>query len=312
MKIPIVFIGTSQIGALLLESLFHDDRFEIKLVITQIDRPAGRKMELRYPPIKVKALELGLNVYQPENINSIDALGRVREAFPEMVVLFAYGQILGTDLLKLPKWGCLNVHASLLPQYRGASPVQQALLNGDEDTGITVMQMVEKMDAGPFYEQFDLPVSEDDDAVTLSEKLAALSAQKAPDTFYEIAQGNLSSEHQDDSKASYCKKIRKADGEIDWQQSAEEISNQIKAYSGWPGSYTFWSGKRLKVLRARALNETTDGPPGSVYQEQDQVMVASKDGALALEEIQLEGKKPQPLSEFLKGHSDFVGSKLEK
>ena len=305
-KISLIFIGTGNIGAPLLEALVQDERFDVKLVITQVDKPVGRKLELTPSPIKVKSEELGVESFQPEDINSPDSLKQIKNVAPDMIVLYAYGQILSKELLDIPKLGCINVHASLLPKYRGASPVQQSLLSQDEKTGISIMKMEEKMDSGPVYKQFELPISDDDNALTLTDRLANLSAHETPDLLYTIAQGGLSPTPQDDSQASYCEKIKKSDGQINWNEDAKVIHAKIRAYTGWPGTFTFWNNKRLKIISAKpdAYDEIE---PGKVIEKDHLIFIGTKKGSIVPDDVQLEGKTVQDINAFIKGYPDFVG-----
>jgi len=310
-KIPILFIGTADIGAPLLRALAADSRFEVKLVVSQPDKPAGRKLELQPTPIKAEALKLGLPVFQPEKINKPEALEELRKHKPEMIVLMAYGKILKKELLDLPPMGCINVHASLLPRHRGASPIQNCLLTGDTKTGISIMRMGEGLDDGPVFKTFEIPILAEDNAETVWEKLAQLTAEKTADTLVSIAEGKLVAKPQDDSKATTCTLIDKANGEIHWNEPAETILRKIRAYAGWPGTYTFWNGKRLKILKARASDFQTADKPGTITQKDSQIIVATGKESIELLDIQLEGKKAQPISEFMKGQKGFLGSQLE-
>lgn len=308
-KINCIFIGTDKIGMPLLQTLVKDDRFDVKLTVTQIDKPAGRKMKLTPPPIKVKSEELKVKSYQPDSINSPDSLETIRKIKPDMIVLMAYGQILSKELLDIPEFGCVNVHASILPKHRGASPVQQSLLHLDAVTGISVMKMAPQMDAGPVYATSKIPIEEWDDAITLSDKLAELTAQRTPEILDEIVNADLKAEPQDHSSATYCQKIHKNDGHIDWSESAQKISAKIRAFAGWPGTFSFWDKKRVKILSAKPSDKPLSDLPGTVFSDNG-VFVACKEGALELDQIQMEGKNPQNVTEFIKGYSDFTGSKL--
>jgi len=309
-KINITFIGTANIGAPLLQALHKDKRFEIKLVITQVDKPSGRKMKLTASPIKLKAEELGITVSQPENINSENSIKQIKKSGADIVVLMAYGQILKIELLELPEYGCINVHASLLPKHRGASPVQQSLLHQDEETGISIMKMAEKMDAGPVYTESKIPISDEDNAITLLNKLAKLTAEKTPDVLFEIVEDELVAHHQDHQHTTYCQKVHKSDGAIDWNESADIISAKIRAFAGWPGTYTFWSNKRIKILSAKSYSYDGTEESGSVIRQGNAVLVKCKKDALLLGELQIEGKNPQSTDEFIRGYEDFIDSHL--
>lgn len=307
-KLSIVFIGTGAIGGSLLENLAENENFVVKMVITQVDKPAGRKMKLTPSPIKLVADELGIPVFQPESINSEESLEKIRALAPDMIVLMAYGQILKKELLNIPKYGCINVHASLLPKHRGASPIQQSLLERDEIAGISIMQMVEKMDAGPVFKRFELSISPSDNAISLSERLANLTGHKAPDVLTMIAEHGLEAIPQNEDKATYCTKIKKSDGQIDWLEDGRSILAKICAYAGWPGTFTFWDGKRLKILSAHY--DDLDDKPGCVFEKDHLIMVGAGKGSIVLDRLQLEGRSPQSVSMFIKGYSNFINSKL--
>ena len=309
-KISLIFIGTGNIGVPLLEALAEDERFDVKLVITQVDKPAGRKMELTPSPIKQKADELGIEIAQPDKINEVENVKKCEKIKPDMIVLYAYGQILSKELLDIPKFGSINVHASLLPKYRGASPVQQSLLSQDEKTGISIMKMEEKMDSGPVYKQFDLQISDDDNALTLADRLANLSAHEIPDLLYTIAQGDLSPAPQDDSQASYCEKIQKSDGEINWNEDAKTIHAKIRAYTGWPGTFTFWDNKRLKIISGQA-DAYDEMEPGKIIEKDHLIFIGTKKGSIVPDNVQLEGKTVQDINAFIKGYPDFIGAGLD-
>ncbi len=308
-KHNIIFIGTGKIGTPLLEALAKDERFDVKLIITQIDKPAGRKMQLMPSPIKLTALDLGLKIYQPDNINSKESIDLIKKINPDMIVLMAYGQILKRELLGIPKFGCINVHASLLPKYRGASPIQQSLLNQDEVTGISIMEMEEKMDTGPVFRASDLFIEENDDAVTIYERLANLTAYKTPNILDDIAEGRAEAKIQDNSKASYCQKISKSDGQINWGEPADVIVAKIRAFTGWPGTFTFWNGKRLKIINGKSDEFTSK--PGLITEKDHLIMVGTGKGSVILDKVQIEGKSIQSVDEFTKGYQDFIGNALK-
>jgi len=309
-KIKIIFIGTDDIGVQLLEALFKDERFEVALAVTQTDKPSGRKMLLSASPIKLKAIDLGIEVFQPENINEQDSIKKIKKLHPDMIVLMAYGQILKSDILESPEYGCINVHASILPKHRGASPIQQALLHHDRETGISIMKMAEKMDAGPVYVTSKIAIFDYDNAITLHEKIAKLTANLVPEVLSEIAKDGLTPRHQDHSKATYCQKIHKTDGNIDWSEPADTIYSKTRAFAGWPGTYTFWNGKRLKILSATPLPYYGNEQPGTVFDYDGDIIVTCGKDALILKVIQMEGKNSMKIDEFVRGYKDFVGNVL--
>lgn len=307
-KIRLLYLATAPIAMPLLRSLAGDERFEVALVITGPDRPAGRAMKLTPPEIKTAAVSLGLPVFQPENVNAPETAERFRREAPDLAVVFAYGQILSQSLLDIPHSGCVNVHCSLLPKYRGASPIQAALLAGETETGISLMKMEASMDTGPVYDQATLPIDSDDDALTLRDKLADFSAEKTPDVLALIAAGQLPPRPQNHPEATHCKKISKEDGHIHWEEPAEMIARRIRAYAGWPGTYALWKDKRLKILKVQAIDEP--GAIGLVRKADGRVLVGTGNGSIALLSVQPEGKAVQSIDEFIKGHAGFCGEHL--
>lgn len=302
-KIKIIFVGTDLVGSELLRKL--SKLFEVALVVTGQDKPAGRKLQLQPSPIKLVAEELGLEVFQPIDINADLSVRRLANLSPDMMVVMAYGQILSREVLDIPRIACLNVHASLLPKYRGASPIQASILNMDRKTGVSLMKMVSKMDAGPVYKQFELPIGVGDTGQTLSDKLAKLSAEEIPKALIGVENG-LEAEPQDESKVTYCGKISKADGLIDWNRPANEIMAQMRAFDPWPGTYTFFDNKRLKVLSAETREGAPSGEPGLVKRDG----IVCQDGMILPLELQMEGAKVQSLHDFINGHANFIGSIL--
>ena len=261
-------------------------------------------MELKPSPVKEVALKLGLEVFQPEKIN--DSVDELQALDADIMIVMAYGQIVSQEVLGVPKKACLNVHTSLLPKYRGASPIQSAILAGDDETGVSLMKMELKMDAGAVYKTFPQAI-EADTTASLTEKLAALTADKVPDALVEIANGTLEATPQNEDEVTYVTKISKADGNIDWSEDAEVIERKVRAFNPWPSAYTFFNGKRLKIVEAAAASGDHEGENGMV--EEDGVVCAT--GRLRLMKVQLEGKKVQDYQEFLNGNQDFIGSVLK-
>ena len=309
-KIKIIFAGTASIATPLLRSLSEDDRFDICLVITQIDKPAGRKMELSHSPVKKEALDLSLNIFQPENINSAESIEKIVSEKPDAIIVMAYGQILSPKVLAIPSQGCLNIHASLLPKYRGASPIQSALLNGDKETGISLMKMAEHMDSGAVYEEFVTAINDSENSIELSAKLGQLTAQKIPDAVFDAVSGKIKPAGQDEKMVTYAVKISKNDGNINWSESAEKINRKIRAFAGWPSAYTYFSGKLLKILSAEVKTASAKAEPGTVFKENNEILIATTDGAIAPLKVQIEGGKPQSIKDFINGNSGFINSKL--
>lgn len=298
-------MGTGEIGNELFLALKKDTRFELACLVTGPDKPMGRKMVLTPPKIKEGAEEMGVEVFQPTNINELESIEKIKAYGADFIVVMAYGQLLTEAILNTPKIDCLNCHTSLLPKYRGASPIQTALLNGDQETGISLMRMVKKMDAGAVYEKFKLSI-QDENAEELSQKLAILTAKKVPEAIIKIAKGELKATEQDEVEVSYVKKISKAEGHINWNESAEVICRKVRAFYPWPSTYSFMNEKRLKILKAEYNSEKHHQPPGTITKQG----IACKEGYLVPEIIQPEGKKPQAFLEFLNGNHNAIGAKL--
>ena len=305
----LVFMGTPDFAVPVLEALIG--RYEIVAVVTQPDRRARRGRKLEASPVKVVALAHDLSVLQPPSLRQPDAVAELRALAPDVIVVAAYGQILPAEVLAIPPRSCLNVHASLLPRYRGAAPVAAAILAGEEETGVTIMLMDEGMDTGPILSQATCSISPQDTRRSLSARLAQLGANLMMDTLPRWLAAEIEPQPQDHSQATYCRIIAKEDGLIDWSQSAVEIWRRSRAYHPWPGAYTFWRGKLLKVLRAEALPQWSgEGEPGQVMALDEGLAVVTGEGALLLSEVQLAGKRALSAEDFARGQRDFVGSVL--
>jgi methionyl-tRNA formyltransferase len=287
--------------------------FDVVTVVTQPDRPAGRNREPSISPIKRAAWEMNLPVWQPERVRAPESVQRIREVAPELVIVAAFGQILPQTILNIPPWGCLNVHGSLLPKLRGASPIAYAILEGYSETGITTMMMDAGMDTGPILSQGRTTITPEDTAVTLGARLSTMAADLLVETLALWLQGNLLPKAQDDDRATYTRIIAKDDGLVDWSNSAETIWRMIRAYDPWPGVYTLWNGRRLKILQALPASGYIGGAPGVVERAShpdSTVSVQTGDGLLVPLRLQLEGKKPMDVGEFLRGQPQLVGARL--
>lgn len=305
----IVFMGTPEFAVPALEALA--DAHQVVGVVTQPDRPAGRGRRLAPSPVKQVALERGLSLSQPHSLRTPEAVAQLSAWKPDVIVVAAFGQILPQDVLGLPPHGCLNVHGSLLPHWRGAAPVAAAILAGDEVTGVTIMQMDAGLDTGPVLAQREETILPDDTQATLEERLAYLGAELLVETLSAYLAGNLLPRPQPEEGATYAGQLRKEDGLLDWSRPAVELDRQVRAFTPWPGAFTTWRGQRLKVLRVVPLPEWHgDAPPGTVIVLADGVVVATGEGALRLEEVQLAGKRPMDIAPFLRGQRDFAGSAL--
>lgn len=280
-------------------------------VVTQPDRPAGRGRRLTPSPVKQVALERGLPLAQPQSLRTPGAVAQLAAWEPEVIIVAAFGQILRQNVLDLPPHGCLNVHASLLPRWRGAAPVPAAILAGDEVTGVTIMQMDAGLDTGPILAQREERLQPDDTRATLEGRLARLGAGLLVETLPAYLEGNLLPRPQPEEGVTYARQLRKEDGLLDWSRPAAELDRRVRAFTPWPGAFTMWHGQRLKVLRAVPLPAWRgDAPPDTVVALADGVAVAASEGALRLEEVQLAGKRPMDIAPFLRGQHNFVGSRL--
>ena len=304
-KHKIVFMGSPDFALSTLRALHA--QYPVVGVVTQPDRAAGRGRELKPPPVKELALELGIPVIQPEKLREPDAMLQLREWSPDAIVVAAFGQILRQDVLELPRFGCINVHASLLPRWRGAAPINAAILYGDEETGVTIMKMDIGLDTGPILTQRSVRIKPDETAGSLFGTLSTLGADLLLETLPGYFAGEIKSRPQPEESATYAGMMKKQDGELDFSQPAADLERKVRAFNPWPGTYFDWDGGRLKVHRAsvRAGKKRTgertvyDGMPA----------VSTSDGLLVLEEIQPSGKKRMPGKAFLAGAREWSAEK---
>jgi len=304
-----VFMGTPDFAVPVLEALVG--QYQVVAVVTQPDRAAGRGRRTKFPPVKKTALAHDLPLLQPPSLRRPEAAMELRELAPDVIIVAAFGQILPPEVLTIPPHSCLNVHASLLPRYRGAAPIAAAILAGEGQTGVTIMLMDEGMDTGPILAQAECKIKPRDTTGSLSVKLAHLGADLLVETLPRWLEGQTVPQPQDNSLATYCQMITKQDGLIDWSLPATDLWLRVRAYDPWPGAYTYWRGKRLKILRARPVTVgTSDEEPGRVISLDDGVAVVAGTDALLLEEIQLAGKKALAAQEFIRGQRNFIGSVL--
>jgi methionyl-tRNA formyltransferase len=300
-------MGTPEFAVPCLQALIETQ--EVVGVVTQPDRPAGRGNQLRPSPVKVIAEAAGLPVYQPKSLRKEEAAEPLRDWGPDIIVVAAFGQILRPHVLYLPPRGSLNVHASLLPRWRGASPIQHALLAGDAETGITLMRMDAGLDTGPMYVQESLVIDPRETAATLHDRLATLGAEMLRRHLDDIMAGRILPTPQPEAGSTYAPMIHKEAGAIDWQQDVVALDRLIRAMTPWPGAYTWWNGEPFKIARARpAAGELPAGPPGLVARAGGQIVVLAADGGVVLEEVQPSGKRAMSPEDFARGHPAWVGS----
>ena len=311
MSVPpwrIVFFGTPSFALPTLRGLL-DGPDEMVGVVTQPDREKGRGRKIVISPIKELALRHGLTPLQPEKVKEEAFQEAVQGLHPDLFVVVAYGQILPKPLLNIPKYGAVNVHASLLPRYRGAAPIAWAILKGEKVTGVTTMVMDEGMDTGNILLQAEVPIGREETCENLHDRLAPLGAQLLSITIERTKAGDLRAVPQDHSRATYAPPLKKEDGHIHWEKGAGEIDRQVRAFNPWPGAFTKWGDRLVKIYRGEIRERTAEGKAGAVvWVGSDFVEVAAGEGSYLIKEVQLEGRKKMTLREFLSGHSISVGT----
>lgn len=312
----IIFMGTPELAATVFEKLIESDH-NILAAVTQPDRPVGRGKKIKYSPVKELALEHNIPVLQPIKAREEDFIKELENYNPDLIVVAAYGQILPESILNLPKYGCINVHTSLLPKYRGASPIQWAIMNGDEKTGVTIMHMEASLDTGDIIIQEEVIIDKKETAATLHDKLAICGGNLLLEAIKLLEEGRAPRIKQDDSKATYVKTIDKSEGSIDFSEPAQVIERKIRGLNPWPSAYTFLKGQNLKVWEAQVLREdearlsSKEAIPGQIIDVSDKgLIVKTGDGYLNLLEIQLAGKKRMKVADFLRGNKVEVGTEL--
>ncbi len=302
MAYRMLFFGSATFSAPLLETLAQDKRFEVIGVVTQPDRPVGRKGELTPPPIKTTALNLGLPVFQYESVKPTEVIAELKEKQPDLIIVASFGQIMPQALLDVGKLGAINFHWSLLPKYRGASPIQGAIIEGEGKTGATIMLMDAKMDHGAILNQLEEKIEPTDTSDILYHRLSQKGAPLLADTIIGYIEKTITPKEQDHSQATFVKILTRENGKLDpVERTAEELERRVRAYQPWPGAYLELEGKRLKVLKTE-LGPPTSEPPSTLFNDKDLPCIACKQGtSLRLTEVQPEGKKPMKGQDFLRG-----------
>jgi methionyl-tRNA formyltransferase len=305
----IVFMGTPDFSVPVLRNLINEG-YDIAAVVTQPDRPVGRKRILTPPPVKIEAEKHHIDVLQPEKIREKNELEKVFSYEPDLIVTAAFGQILPKELLDYPKHGCINVHASLLPKYRGGAPIHQAIIDGQKESGVTIMYMVEKLDAGDMISQVRVPIEEKDHVGTMHDKLSLAGAKLLIDTIPELIKGNLTAKTQDETDVTFARNISREMELLNWSRSGEDLYNQIRGLHPWPIAYTNLDGKPLKVWWGEKVQSNQSVPPGTIERiEQDGIIVATGSNmAIKITELQPSGKKKMDATSFIRG----AGSHLKK
>src|SRR6059036_3073978 len=296
----IVFIGSGEIGVPTLQALQKSAEHELKAVVTQPDKPVGRAQRIEPPPIKKVIIETSIPILQPARIKDRQVIEEIRALQPAVIVVMAYGQIFPRDVLEIPRIACLNLHASLLPRWRGAAPIQAAIAAGDRETGITVMYMDEGLDTGDILLQRKLEILPNDTGGSLHDSLAQVAPGVLLQSLVLLAKGIAPRIPQDNSLTAYAPKLKREDGRIDWSEPAEMIERKIRAFNPWPGAFMKVDEQNLKIFSSSVID--LNGKPGEILISKDQLIVAAGKDAVALNEVQLEGKKRMSASEFLRGH----------
>jgi methionyl-tRNA formyltransferase len=305
----IVFFGTPEFAVPSLRALLAGTDPVIG-VVCQPDKPAGRGQHVGPPPVKREALAAGVPVLQPDKLRTPDFAQVLRPLAPNLIVVAAYGKILPASLLQLPRYGCINVHASLLPKYRGAAPIQWAIVRGETHTGVTIMQMNERMDAGDILLQSATAIGSAETYGELQTRLAHLGATALREALAQLHAGTLHPQAQVEAQATLAPMIKKDDGRIDWTQPAPHLARVVRAFNPWPSAFTHFDGRLLKLHRAHPIDTAAAAPPGTVIAMRGGITVAAGQGALALDEVQLEGRKRLPGAEFARGGGVKVGTIL--
>lgn len=301
--VPAVFFGTPRFSVPSLRAL-HEIA-EVRLVVSRPDRASGRGRKVRPTPVKAAAKELGLPVYQPDSLKPPEASARLEEAGAHFFFTIAYGKIIPEHVLHIPPKGCLNMHASLLPKYRGSAPVQWAVINGERETGLTLMLMDAGMDTGPMLETTRIEILPGETAGELEERMSGLAARLVREAIPRYLEGKIRPAPQDDAEATYAPMLKKEDGLVDWHEPAARVVSRVLGTSPWPGAYTYAAGRRIKILGAEERGEPSGplaaSPPGSIFCEDDRLLVRCGEGAVEITELQAEGKKAMGASSFLCG-----------
>lgn len=306
-------MGTSDLSQAILESLISND-YNLVGVFTKPDTKVGRKQEVIEPLVKKIAKEKNIPVFQPAKFK-IEGTDALKELAPDLVIVAAYGKIIPEDALEIPKFGFINVHVSILPKYRGASPIQNALLAGEKETGVTIMLMDQGVDTGDILAQETTPIEDEDSTESLMTKMAGVGASLLIKTIPEWIEGKIQAKKQIHENATHCKMIDREDGKIVWSDSAENIFNKFRAFSPWPGVFTFWkNGSKVVRLKLNLISKTESDENhqiSEVFQIGNETAVQTSNGAIILREIQKEGKKSSDSKSFINGHKNFIGSILE-
>jgi methionyl-tRNA formyltransferase len=306
----ILFFGCDDFAATSLRKLLEGGHSVVGLV-TQPDKPRGRGMHVVFAPTKELAIKAGIEVYQPETLKTADVVSKLAALKADLFVVIAYGKFLPAEALRLPPYSCINVHASLLPKYRGAAPINWALINGETETGVTIIQLNTSMDSGDILARASCPLSSDITSAELRPQLAVMGADLLCSLIPQIASRSIQPQKQDEAEATRAPKMHKDLGHIRWEQSARKIHDLVRGVQPWPGAFTFWEGRRLKILEAVAAEVAASGKPGEIVElHKDGFFVQAGDGTVLIKRVHLESSKPMDARAFLAGHRVSVGEML--
>ena len=319
-KTKIIFFGTPEFAATCLESLLNDSDFEITAIVTQPDKPAGRNQEITFSPVKQIAVEKNIQVFQPETLkDNSEIITQLKDLEADLFVVVAYGSIIPQTILDIPRSGVINVHPSLLPKYRGASPIQSALLNGEKETGITIMLVDSKMDHGPILVQKEIELTGEETNDLLHESIAKDSTDLLNQTIKDYLSGKIKPYEQDHNQATFCKTINKSEAKIDWSNTAQDIKQKVYAFYPWPGTWTMWNNKRIKIFppveilekEKTASAEAMAVKAGEAFMSDKKLVISCGQNSLIIYKLQIEGKKEMLAEEFVRGYKNFIGSVLD-
>ncbi len=309
-KIKTIFAGTPDFAVPFLKSLISNDNFEVVGVLTQPDKPAGRKKIFTSSPVKIFALANGIKIFQPDSLYDNETTDALKSLKPDILVVVAYGLIIPQEILDIFEKGAINVHPSLLPKYRGASPIQTAILHGDKTSGITIILMDEKLDHGPILSQIEVPIAKTDTNISLHRKMADLGVDLLLGTVKDYLDGKIKLQEQDHTKATYCKIIHREDAKINWDASAEDIERQIRAYFPWPVAWTFKGGKRLKIFPPTQIIEDNNHKTGQIFITDNNLTVKCGSNALLIKKLQPEGKSEMTSKDYINGNPNISSTIL--
>ncbi len=307
----VIFMGTPEFAVPTLENLYKKG-YDIELVITQEDKPKGRGKKLLPTPVKEKALELGLQIYQPKNINDSESVDIIKNISPDFIIVVAYGQILRIDILKIPKYGCFNVHASILPKYRGAAPINWAILDGEKETGVSIMKIEEGLDSGDTLLIGRIEILEDDDFITIHDKLSALGGELMIDAMEDLVEEKAVLSPQNHELSTYAPMIYKDLGRIDWNKSAKDIFNMVRGLKPWPIAFSYYGDEIIKIHQVTFNEDKLDIPSGTIVEVSKKgINVAVGDGQIIIEKLQFPGKKVLTVAQYLAGNDIEEGKVLK-